>query len=208
MKKLLTLCVAIAASLLTTTQVNAQVKIGFFDDQQILPIMPGYGKADTLLQKYATDSLAAERDIYMDQLKSTDSLLKDSSKLSKSMKEILQKQAAEAYFKLQNWQQYQEQMLQQKQEQLLAPLRKPIYEALKEVIAEQKFTAIFKPSAAYWAEKSDEVALRVLAKLRIPLPKEIEDQIISLGYRKGATLPSPTPQNNKPATAPKPKAKG
>lgn len=205
MKKLLTVCVAIAASLFISTNVNAQVKIGFFDDQQILPLMPGYSKADTLLQKYAADSLAAERDVYMDELKRNDSLLKDSAKLSKSMKEVIQKQAAEAYFKLQNWQQYQEQMLQQKQEQLLAPLRKPIYDALKEVITEQKFTVIFKPSAAYWAEKSDEVALRVLAKLRIPLPKEIEDQIIASGYRKGATLPSPTPQNNKPVTTPKTK---
>ena len=199
MKKVLTVCVAIAAGLFITSSVNAQVKIGYFDDQAILSLMPGIQKIDTILQKYASDSLAPERQQLMDDLSKTDSMLKDSSKLNASLKSILQKDAAQNYYKLQNWQQYQQQMLQQKQEQLLAPFRKPIYAALQEVIAEQKYTAILKPEVVIWAEKSDEVSLRVLSKLRIPLPKEIQEQINALiGGSKSATGPSQTPA--KPAT--------
>ena len=199
MKKVLTVCVAIAAGLFITSSVNAQVKIGYFDDQAILSLMPGIQKVDTILQKYASDSLAPERQQLMDDLSKTDSMLKDSSKLTASLKSVLQKEASQNYYKLQNWQQYQQQMLQQKQEQLLAPFRKPIYAALQEVIAEQKYTAILKPEVVIWAEKSDEVSLRVLSKLRIPLPKEIQDQISALiGGGKSGTGPSQTP--TKPAT--------
>ena len=206
MKKVLTVCVAIAAGLFITSSVNAQVKIGYFDDQAILSLMPGIQKIDTILQKYASDSLAPERQQLMDDLSKTDSMLKDSSKLTASLKSVLQKEASQNYYKLQNWQQYQQQMLQQKQEQLLAPFRKPIYAALQEVIAEQKYTAILKPEVVIWAEKSDEVSLRVLSKLRIPLPKEIQEQINALiGGSKSATGPSQTPA--KPATTTPAKSK-
>ncbi len=209
MKKVLTLCVAVAASFFIGSSVNAQTKIGFFDDQQILALMPGIAKVDTLLQKFAADSLAPERDQLMDDLKRVDSLLKDSTKLTNSLKQVLQKQASEYYYKLQNWQQYQQQVLQQKQEQLLAPFKKPVYAALQEVIAEQKYTVILKPESVLWAEKSDEVPLRVLAKLKIPnLPKEIQDQINALGGQKGATGPSTTPAPKSNVPAPKKGGKG
>ena len=207
MKKVLTLCVAIAASFFIGNSVNAQTKIGFFDDQQILALMPGITKVDTILQRFAADSLAPERDQLMEDLKRVDSLLKDSTKLTASLKQVLQKQASEYYYKLQNWQQYQQQVLQQKQEQLLAPFKKPVYAALQEVIAEQKYTVILKPESVLWADKSDEVPLRVLAKLKIPnLPKEIQEQINAFG--KGSTGPSATPAPKTNTPAPKKGGKG
>jgi Skp family chaperone for outer membrane proteins len=202
MKKVLTVCVAVAASIFITSNVNAQVKIGFFDDQAILSLMPGIGKVDTVLQKFAADTLGAERDQLMDDLKRTDSLLKDSSRLTSSLKSVLQKEAAQNYYKLQNWQQYQQQVLQQKQAQLLEPFKKPIYAALQEVIAEQKYNVILKPDAAVWADKSDEVSLRVLGKLKIPLPKEVEEQVRAL---TGGSKPTAMPAPQKPTTPAKPK---
>ncbi|MCX6209039.1 MAG: OmpH family outer membrane protein [Bacteroidetes bacterium] len=206
MKKVLTVCVAIAASLFIGSSVNAQTKIGFFDDQQILSLMPGITKVDTLLQKFATDSLAPERDQLMEDLKRVDSMLKDSSKLPTSLKITLKKEAAEYYYKLQNWQQYQTQVLQQKQEQLLAPFKKPIYAALQEVISEQKYTVILKPESVLWAEKSDELPLRVLAKLKLPnLPKEIQDQISAFNGGGSSTAPK---SNGGGAAKPAPKKPG
>jgi Skp family chaperone for outer membrane proteins len=196
MKKILTVCIAIIATLGFTSSATAQTKIGFFDDQQILSLMPGIGKVDTILQKYATDSLLPERDELMDDLKRVDSLLKDSTKLTGSLKKVLQEQAQGYMYKLQNWQQYQEQILRQKQEQLLAPFKKPVYEALKQVIDEQKYTVVLKPEAAVYADKSDELPLRVIAKLNIPnLPKEIEEQVRP--YRSGANSPAPAKPKGK-----------
>jgi hypothetical protein len=40
---------------------NAQaLKIGYFDEQQLLPLFPGIGKIDTLMAIYQSDSLGVE----------------------------------------------------------------------------------------------------------------------------------------------------
>jgi Skp family chaperone for outer membrane proteins len=186
MKKVLTLCVAFAASLFIANTVKAQqVKIGFFDEQAVLALMPGIGKVDTALQTFAADSLATQRDELMDDLKRLDSLLKDSTKLTASLKSVLQKEAAQKYYKLQNWQQYQQEVLQGKQEELLRPYRQKVYAVLQDVIKEQKYTHVLKPTEVIYAEKSDDIALRVLAGLKIPLPKEVSDAIKAAGISTG-----------------------
>lgn len=199
MKKILTLCIAVCSSFMMSNKVDAQTKIGFFDDQQILSLMPGIGKLDTTLQQFATDSLIPQRDQLMDDLKRVDSMLKDSAKLPSSLKKVLMEEAQGYMYKLQNWQQYQQQVLQQKQEQLLAPYKKPIYEALKAVIDEQKYTVVLKPEAAVYADKSDELPLRVIAKLNIPnLPKEIEEQIKPFKTAGAKPFTPQTPPTTKP----------
>ena len=69
---------------------------------------------------------------------------------------------------------------------------------MEEVIAEQKYTQIFKPDVFEYFEldKANEFNLRVLDKMKIPLPQQIEDQIKALkGGTKSAT-------NAKPQTKP------
>jgi hypothetical protein len=59
-------------------------------------------------------------------------------------------------------------------------------------MAEQKYTYVFKPDALLYAEKSEELTLRVLAKTKIPLRKEIQDQIKALGISTSrTTTPAP-----------------
>ena len=195
MKKVLTVCVAVAASFFIVNSSQAQVKIGFFDEQAVLALMPGIGKVDTALQTYAADSLAPERDAIMEDLKRTDSLLKDSTKLTPSLKAVLQKEAGQKYYKLQNWQQYQQEALQAKQEELLRPFRQKVYAVLQDVIKEQKYTHVFKPTDVIFAEKSEDIALRVLAGLKIPLPKEVLDAIKAAGIStaNGPAQPAPKP---------------
>ncbi|MDB5211179.1 MAG: OmpH family outer membrane protein, partial [Sediminibacterium sp.] len=61
MKKFLFVCVAVAASLLFTNTTRAQaLKIGYFDEQQVLLLFPGIGKVDTLMAIYQSDSLGVE----------------------------------------------------------------------------------------------------------------------------------------------------
>ena len=107
----------------------------------------------------------------------------------------------ELYYKLQNWQQYQQESLQAKQEELLRPYRQKVYAVLQDVIKEQKYTHVFKPTEVIFAEKSDDIALRVLAGLKIPLPKEVSEAIKNAGISSGNGPAQPAPKPTLPPGA-------
>ncbi|MBY0347699.1 MAG: OmpH family outer membrane protein [Hydrotalea flava] len=196
MKKAIVLFAALGLSMVMVGTTMAQnIKIGIFDEQNVLALMPGIQKVDTLLNQYMTDSLNVQRDYAISEFKRKDSIYKaDSARMNSSMKSIMQKDLADQFAKLQNWQQYQNQMMQQKQQQLLQPYYDIIGKAFQTVMAEQKYNYVFKPDALLYAEKSEELTLRVLAKMKIPLPKELEDQIKALGIStSGGTTPSKAP---------------
>ena len=109
MKKVLLVAVAVIVGLFTTTKTNAQMKIGTFDEEAILSFMPGIQNVDSLLQKYVTDSLQPEYDYELYQFQTKDSTFKiDSNKLNASVKQIMKKEIAQHFLKIQNWQQYQQ----------------------------------------------------------------------------------------------------
>ena len=97
MKKLLLVSVAFALSLFITTTTNAQIKIGTFDEESILSIMPGVQKVDTLLQKYVNDSLKPEYEFEIYQFQTKDSTFKrDSGSMNSSVKAMLKKEIEES----------------------------------------------------------------------------------------------------------------
>ena len=199
MKKLLLVSVAFALSLFITSTTNAQIKIGTFDEESILSIMPGVQKVDTLLQKYVNDSLKPEYEFEIYQFQTKDSTFKrDSSSMNSSVKAMLKKEIAGHLNKIQNWQQYQQQLLQAKQQELLRPFLEKVYAALQVVITEQKYTHVFKKDVFIYADKSEELMLRVIQKMKIPVPKDIEDQIKALGGGNtgGTTPPKTNPKKN------------
>lgn len=203
MKKVL-LAVIVVLSLFASTNANAQTKIGNFDEEALLSFMPGIQKVDTLLQQYAVDSLKPEYDTELYMYQSKDSTFKaDSSKMSNSVKQVMRKEIAQHFYKIQNWQQYQQQMLQAKQQELLRPYLEKIYGALQVVIAEQKYTHVFKKDVFVFADKSEELMLRVLHKLKVPVPKEVEEQMKAFGITGGGATTAPA----KPATGVKPAPK-
>ena len=192
MKKLLFVSMAFALSLFATTQTNAQVKIGTFDEEAILSLMPGIQKVDTLLQKYVADSLKPEYEYEIYQFQTKDSTFKrDSANMNSSVKAIVKKEIGQHLAKIQNWQQYQQQMLQAKQQEYLRPYLEKIYAALQVVLQEQKYTHVFKKDVFIYADKSDELMLRVIQKLKIPVPRDVEEQIKALGgAAQGAQAPA------------------
>ena len=195
MKKLLFVSMAFALSLSATTQTNAQVKIGTFDEEAILSLMPGIQKVDTLLQKYVADSLKPEYEYEIYQFQTKDSTFKrDSANMNSSVKAIVKKEIGQHLAKIQNWQQYQQQMLQAKQQEYLRPYLEKIYAALQVVLQEQKYTHVFKKDVFIYADKSDELMLRVIQKLKIPVPRDVEEQIKALGgAAQGAQAPAKAP---------------
>jgi Skp family chaperone for outer membrane proteins len=205
MKKVLTVCVAVTASFFVSNTIQAQqVKIGFFDEQAILALLPGIQKVDTLLQSYVADSLNPRRDYIVSELKRKDSTLRADSaagKLSKQVKDIMQKEMSQDFYTIQNWQQIQQEAIQAKQEEVLRPYRQKVYAVLQDVIKEQKYTHVFKPNEVVYADKSDDIALRVLAGLKIPLPKEVSDAIKAAGITTGNGPAQPAPKPTLPPGA-------
>ena len=78
---------------------------------------------------------------------------------------------------------------------MLRPYRQKVYAVLQDVIKEQKYTHVFKPNEVVYADKSDDIALRVLAGLKIPLPREVSDAIKAAGITtvSGPAQPAPKP---------------
>jgi hypothetical protein len=105
---------------------------------------------------------------------------KDSIELSKKPKalEMATTELNKLKYKLINWQQYQQEMLQQKQEALLLPYRQKIYEALSEVVKENKYTLVLRSevlSPYVTPSLADNLAIRTAIKLKLPVPKDYMD---------------------------------
>src|SRR5215831_14394562 len=111
MKKILSLFI-VSAVLFTVEKAHAQqVKVGVFDIDYMVRAMPGYARVDTLLQKYAADSIGPQYDKFVDQYKTLDSTYKADSadaatgKKSKAMWDSTAKQRQQVAIYLMNWQQ-------------------------------------------------------------------------------------------------------
>ena len=104
MKKCLVGCVVLAISLFLSTKTNAQsnpIKIGTFDEQSVLGLMPGIQKVDTALQKYVNDSLKPEYDYELSELMRMDSTFKkDSASMQPSTRGIVQKEINQHKYKI------------------------------------------------------------------------------------------------------------
>lgn len=200
MKKFLFVCVAIAAVTLFSNSASAQVKIGYFDEQAALSLFPGIAKIDTLLNSYRLDSLQEEYKYTLADFQRRDSIFKkDSATMPAKARELATRELLQARYKLVNWTEYSQQMEQAKYEELVDPYRQKLYAAVQEVVAEQKYTLVLKAetiSPYVRPNLLDNITIRAAQKLKLPLPKEIEDAW------KAASGSSSTPAPAKPAVKP------
>jgi Skp family chaperone for outer membrane proteins len=187
-----------------TNSASAQTKIGYFDDQSVVALFPGIQeKLDTVLQSFAKDSLQEEYNYTLKDYQVKDSIYKrDSADLAKRPKalELATTDLNRLKYKLINWQQYQQEAMQQKQEQLLLPYRQKVAAALSEVVAENKYTLVLKADAlSPYAQPSiaDNLTIRVAMKLKLALPKEVEEAFrVATG---GAPAKTAAPATKAPA---------
>ncbi|HSC53890.1 MAG TPA: OmpH family outer membrane protein [Phnomibacter sp.] len=175
MKKVLVVAVAILGLVVTGTEKAAAQttpnKFGYFDLEYVLSVMPGIEKVDSLLQIFERDSLNPEYKFELDELNRMDSALKaDSAKMPAGLYKQRQQEQIQRYYKLQNWQQYSQQMMQSKQQELMAPYLNKVLEAFQAVIAEHKYTYIFKRETLWQAPPADNLIPLVAKKLGIKLP--------------------------------------
>ena len=123
MKKVLFVCVAVVASLLFTNHTNAQTKIGTFDEESVLGLMPDIDKVSAALQSYAKDSLQVDYEYSVLEFNRRDSIYrKDSATMPARAREQATKELNQLKYKLVNWQQFQQESVRNKQEELLVPV--------------------------------------------------------------------------------------
>ncbi|MBU3743225.1 MAG: OmpH family outer membrane protein [Sediminibacterium sp.] len=211
MKKLFFMMLAATAIVFSAGNVSAQqpVKIGYFDEQLVLGLMPGIDKVSQQIESFQQDSLKEEYDYTYKQFMRQDSTFKkDSAAMPVKAREMFLNDLNKYRQKLVYWQQYSQEAVGQKQEQLLQPFRVKILTALNEVIAEQKYTLVLKNDALSPYVNPpllDNLGIRVAIKLKLQLPKEAEDAWRAAGGTGLAAPSAPAPA--KPAApAPKPKA--
>lgn len=155
----------------STKQAEAQNKFGYFDLEYVVSIMPGVEKVDTLMFLFERDSLTSEYKLELDELQRMDSILKkDSATMPAHYYRQRQQEQAQRYVKLQNWQQYSQQMMQGKQQELMSPYLNKVLEAFRAVVTENKYTYVFKQDALWDAPQADNLVPLVAKKLGIKLP--------------------------------------
>jgi Skp family chaperone for outer membrane proteins len=205
MKKGFLFAAVLLVAISFTNSASAQtVKIGYFDEQKVIALFPGIQeKLDTVLQSYAKDTLQDEYNYTLKSYQVKDSIYrKDSLELAKRPKalQLSTDELNQLKYKLINWQQYQQEAMQQKQEQLLLPYRQKIFAALSEVIAENKYTWVLNEStlSPYFQHSiADNLAIRTAIKLKLPLPKDVEEAFrVATG---GAPAKAAAPGAAKPA---------
>lgn len=200
MKKVLFVCVAVVASLLFTNHTNAQTKIGTFDEESVLGLMPDIDKVSAALQSYAKDSLQVDYEYSVLEFNRRDSLYrKDSATMPARAREQANKELNQLKYKLVNWQQFQQESVRTKQEELLVPYKQKIYASLEKIIREQKYTHVFRNDALLKSPIGDNLSIKVAQDLKLNLPKEVIDELKNQGV--------PVPAAAAPATKPAVKTK-
>jgi outer membrane protein len=163
MKKLLFVG-AMALSMFTAT---AQNKIGYINTDELISTMPEAAKAQTELQEYQA-SLGLQYQDLNAELNSKDSaFIKDSTKLSASMKEIKRKELIELYQRVQNYQQASQEDYQAKANEKIAPIRQKALDAISAVAKENGYTYVLNEDNLLVKPAGDNILQLVKNKLGI-----------------------------------------
>ena len=147
--------------------VSAQNKIGYISTEDLISEMPEAEKADNDLKQYQAD-LAQQGQDMMKDLSMKDSLfVRDSSKLSASMKEIKRGELIDLYQKVQNWNQQAQEMYQRKAQEMITPLRNKALDAIKAVAKDNGYTYVFDINSVIVAPPGDDILALVKKRLGI-----------------------------------------
>ncbi len=150
--------------------IKAQMRTGYINVDVMVSIMPETAKVDTLLEHYKSDSLKP----YYEQLVNSyqASLIKfnDSLKTTATEHQNLQNDLSGLMYQIQNWQQIETQAVERKQNDLLVPIYKKVYDAIKLVAKEKKYTHVVSKQIFLVAPEADDMLPAVAAKLKVILP--------------------------------------
>jgi Skp family chaperone for outer membrane proteins len=172
MKKLMVVLAAVAGLMLAgSDKAAAQTKMGYFDLEYVVSLMPGVSKVDTLLAQFEKDSLGMEYDFRLSEFQRNDSTLRaDSAKMPARLYQEKKNDLIQKFYVLQNWQQYSQQVGQAKQQELMEPFFTKALKAFQEVVEEGKYGYVFKRETLWLAPPADNLIPLVAKKMGLKLP--------------------------------------
>lgn len=182
MKKVLFSLLAVTGLLLAFSdsvqaQATAQqgLKIGVFDIEIMMQVMPEYRKVDSLVRMYEQDTLGAEYRDYQSEYQRLDSIYKKDSAAgkSKSVLDMQRQQMQSVAMNLVYWQQIAQNKSDQKRAILAQPLYEKVVTAYKKVLDTKKYTLILKPNTFEAGTTVDNIFELVAKEMKIPLPREL-----------------------------------
>ena len=160
-----------------TFAASAQNKIGYISTEDLISDMPEAEKADAELKQYQTE-LAQQGQDMMKELNAKDSIfVKDSVKLSATMKEIKRNELISLYQKVQNWNQQAQDLYQQEAQKKIAPLRVKALDAIKAVAKENNYVHVYNKEALLVAPAGDDLLPLVAKKLNVTVPPALKPGI-------------------------------
>ena len=163
MKKLL----FVAGMALSIFTAGAQSKMGYINTDELISTMPEAAKAQAELQEFQA-GLGQQYQYLSAELNTKDSaFVKDSVKLSASMKEIKRKELIELYQKVQNYQQTSQEEYQAKANEKIAPIREKALSAINTVAKENGYAYIFNEDNLLVKPTGDNILQLVKNKLGI-----------------------------------------
>lgn len=146
---------------------SAQNKIGYISTDELIGVMPEAEQADKDLKEYQA-ALAEQGQEHMKNLSMKDSaFVKDSAKLSPSMRDIKRRELIELYQKVQNFQNEAQELYQQEAQKKIAPIRDKAMAAIKDVAKENGYTYVLDVNAVIVAPPGDDMLNLVKKKLGI-----------------------------------------
>lgn len=169
MKRIFTV-IAVVAALGFSSHADAQSKVGYISIDAMVSQMPETARIDTLLQKFSTDSLAPQYAYLVSEYNRKDSMMtsKDTAtKYKGAVGQQIRQEMADILRTLQNWEQYQNQVLEAKQNELLRPIYAKVYDAVKAVAKEKGYTHVYNKEALLVAPEADDMILIVADKLKV-----------------------------------------
>ena len=165
MKKL----IAVAVMALGVFSASAQTKIGFIDTDELISIMPEAAKVDGELKEFQASLVQQGQDMGKEADDKAQQFVKDSLKMTPTMKEIKKGEILSLYQKVQNWNQTAQDMYNQKAQEKIAPIRTKAFDAIKAVAKEKGYAYVLDASTSVLlvSPPSDDLMPFVKAKLGI-----------------------------------------
>ena len=192
MKKFLTAAFITLTAMVTTSQVNAQTKIGYISTEELVSIMPETAKADSNLQQYRTALIQNAQEKQSSLETAIEKFNKDSSTMTISVKDVKRGELQKMLNDLQSEDQRIQQQLQQRQQELIAPINKKAFDAIQAVAKENGYSYIFEKGALLVAPPGEDVLTLVAKKLNVKVPagRSAQTQPTQTAPAKPVTTPS------------------
>ncbi len=177
------LIATLAAAVFTVQGALAQIKIGYTNIEMILAYMPETQQMNKDLQIYAgkLDKAMQVEENYF-QLKMDEyTALSKQNKLTPAEDENRQRELMKLDSTLRQKQAVQEQQVMAMQQELIAPTLDKLQKAIDEISKAEGYTYVLNQSTStgvstiLFGPESDNLTEKILTKLGVPIPKEMQD---------------------------------